>query len=88
LGIATYVAVIALWLLERLVKQTRHKLTVRLGLIGLTIFGTLFSIYLTLLELFVIRAVCAWCLTSAVFMTLLMVIVARPATRKPKLAIG
>jgi uncharacterized membrane protein len=88
LGIATYVAVIALWLLERLVKQTRHKLTVRLSLIGLTIFGTLFSIYLTLLELFVIRAVCAWCLTSAVFMTLLMVIVARPATRKPKLAIG
>ena len=44
------------------------------GLIALwflTLFGTLFSIYLTYLEPFVIGATCAWCLSSAVVMTLL-----------------
>ena len=38
----------------------------------LSLFGTLFSIYLTFLEPFVIGATCAWCLTSAVVMTLLL----------------
>jgi uncharacterized membrane protein len=47
----------------------------------------LFSIYLTLVELFAIRAVCAWCLSSAVFTTLLMLLAARPATREPEPAI-
>ena len=37
----------------------------------LTLLGTLFSIYLTFLEPFVIGATCAWCLTSAITMTLL-----------------
>jgi uncharacterized membrane protein len=34
--------------------------------------GVLFSIYLTFLEPFVIGATCAWCLSSAVIMTLLL----------------
>jgi uncharacterized membrane protein len=34
----------------------------------------IFSIYLTYLEPFVIGAVCAWCLTSSVVMTLLMLL--------------
>jgi uncharacterized membrane protein len=38
----------------------------------MTVAGTMFSIYLTFLEPFVIGATCAWCLTSAVLMTLLM----------------
>ena len=42
------------------------------ALVGMTGFGVLFSIYLTYLEPFVIGAVCAWCLTSAVVMTLLL----------------
>jgi uncharacterized membrane protein len=45
-----------------------------LALLGLTFTGTLFSIYLTFLEPFVIGATCAWCLTSAVLMTLLMLL--------------
>jgi uncharacterized membrane protein/thiol-disulfide isomerase/thioredoxin len=40
-------------------------------LLFLTSFGALFSIYLTFLEPFVIGATCAWCLTSAIIMTLL-----------------
>jgi uncharacterized membrane protein len=46
--------------------------------LGLTLFGTLFSICLTSLEPFVIGATCAWCLTLAVSMTLLLLLVARP----------
>jgi len=38
----------------------------------LTIFGVIFSIYLTYLEPFVIEATCVWCLTSAVVMFLLL----------------
>jgi uncharacterized membrane protein len=36
------------------------------------LLGTLFSIYLTFLEPFVIGATCLWCVTSAVLMTLLL----------------
>jgi uncharacterized membrane protein len=44
--------------------------------ISLTILGTLFSIYLTVVEIFMIRAVCMWCLTSAVLTAGLLVILA------------
>lgn len=39
--------------------------------------GLLFTIYLTALELFVIRAVCLWCVASAV-VTLLIFVLAEP----------
>jgi uncharacterized membrane protein len=41
--------------------------------------GTLFSVYLTFLEPFVLGATCAWCLTSAVLQTLLLWLTADPA---------
>jgi len=42
-----------------------------LAILVMTMFGVLFSIYLTFLEPFVIGATCAWCLTSAIIMTIL-----------------
>ncbi len=45
-----------------------------LVLLALALGGTAFSAYLTFLEAFIIGAVCAWCLTSAVLMTLLLVL--------------
>jgi len=42
-----------------------------LAILVMTTFGVLFSIYLTFLEPFVIGATCAWCLTSAIIMTIL-----------------
>ncbi|MEZ5074306.1 MAG: vitamin K epoxide reductase family protein [Solirubrobacterales bacterium] len=39
----------------------------------LTLAGFAFSLYLTYLELFVIDAICQWCVASAVVMTLLLV---------------
>ena len=38
---------------------------------GFSLFGVLFSIYLTTLEPFVIGATCMWCVSSAVLMTLI-----------------
>ncbi|MBL8095611.1 MAG: hypothetical protein JNL73_15670 [Anaerolineales bacterium] len=50
----------------------------RLIRFGLVVAGLLFSIYLTFLEPFVIGASCAWCLTSAVIMTVLLWLTAVP----------
>ncbi|MCL7959869.1 MAG: hypothetical protein M8861_06730 [marine benthic group bacterium] len=45
---------------------------VAVGLWLVALVGTLFSIYLTVLEPFVIGATCMWCVTSALLMTLLL----------------
>jgi len=42
------------------------------ALLGMGLFGVLFSLYLTFLEPFVIGATCAWCLTSAMMMILIL----------------
>lgn len=42
---------------------------IRAVLVGLSWFGFLFSLFLTYLELFVIHAICTWCMISAVLMT-------------------
>jgi uncharacterized membrane protein len=44
----------------------------RLATLGLTIVGFGFSAYLTYRELFSIHAICEWCASSAVIMTLLL----------------
>lgn len=71
LGIAGYFAITGAWLLTVLSTGSYRRISA-LVLWGLTLFGTLFSIYLTILEPFVIGASCAWCLTSAIIMTLLL----------------
>jgi len=44
----------------------------RIGGLAVSLVGFGFSIYLTYLELFVIDAICQWCVASAVLMTLLL----------------
>jgi uncharacterized membrane protein len=41
---------------------------------GLALVGFLFSMYLTYRELFTIKAICQWCVGSAVLMTLLLIL--------------
>ncbi len=82
LGLVSYVAILVLWLAQKYLAD-RLGTWPTLGLMVVTIFGTLFSIYLTLLELFVIHAVCIWCLSSALITLLLMLMVVIPATAKP-----
>jgi len=75
-GVLFYLAVVALWAGQRYLTGRWANLCL-LGLLGLTLFGTLFSIYLTCLELFAIQAICSWCLSSAVISTVLMLLAAR-----------
>lgn len=67
IGIAGYVAILAAWFAGRNGNAVARGL-----LLGMAVIGVLYSIYLTWLELFVIRAVCMWCVSSAVIMTLIM----------------
>jgi uncharacterized membrane protein len=77
LGLIGYAAILLAWLIARFASDHLSDLAV-LAIFIMTIFGTLFSIYLTFLEPFVIGASCAWCLTSAILMTLLMLLSVRP----------
>jgi uncharacterized membrane protein len=45
----------------------------RLATLGLTLIGVGFSGYLTYRELFSIHAICEWCVSSAVILTLLLI---------------
>jgi uncharacterized membrane protein len=78
LGAVGYIAILLTWFLKR---NTSGRLSdiAPLALFGMSFFGTLYSIYLTYLELFVIKAVCMWCLSSAVIITLLMLFSLTPA---------
>jgi len=78
LGLIGYVAIFTSWLIARYANDRLAGLAI-VSLFIMTAFGTLFSIYLTFLEPFVIGATCAWCLTSAILMTILMLLTVRPA---------
>ncbi len=77
LGVTGYVAMALAWLVAGLSNGRLADLA-RAALFGMTVFGVAFSIYLTCLELFVIGAVCVWCLTSALTMALLLWLTAAP----------
>jgi uncharacterized membrane protein len=78
MGLAGYVAIMIVWLTARYTKGKIMDLA-NLSMFGMAAFGVLFSIYLTFLEPFVIGATCAWCLTSAILITILMLLSIRPA---------
>jgi uncharacterized membrane protein len=71
LGLVGYAAIALAWGVGRF-GQRRAADVAWLALFVLALLGTLFSIYLTFLEPFVIGATCAWCLASAIIMTALL----------------
>jgi uncharacterized membrane protein len=71
LGVVGYLVITLTWLIGNF-GPTKWRKRSTCVFFALTLFGTIFSIYLTFLEPFVIGASCAWCLTSAVVMTLLL----------------
>lgn len=77
LGLLGYLGLLAAWLVRRFVP--RFEKLAAIGFWGMGFFGTLFSLYLTYLEPFVIKAVCLWCLSSAVIMMLLLLLGTPPA---------
>jgi len=78
LGVMGYLAILAAWLFPRLWRNLIARY-MPLLVFGLSLLGVLFSLYLTFLEPFMIKAVCMWCLTSAAIMTLLLLLSLKPA---------
>jgi uncharacterized membrane protein len=69
-GVAWYVAMFVLALVSTGSRFT-ESLVVSTVLLGVATTGLIFSLYLTYLELFVIDAICQWCVVSAVIVTII-----------------
>ena len=72
-GVAYYLAVLALALVG-LTGRFADSRRLSDVLLGVTACGLLFSIWLTYLELFVIHAICQWCVVSAILAAILFVL--------------
>ncbi len=73
LGLVSYLALLALLLVQNLaaVRQKEAAPYIALAIFGVSLAGVLYSAYLTYIELFVIYAICRWCVASAIIMTIL-----------------
>jgi uncharacterized membrane protein len=86
LGLLGYAGILAAWAVYQYGPRSMQKFAA-LAMWGMVIFGVLFSIYLTFLEPFVIGATCAWCITTAIIMTVLLWITTRQATTEMALEV-
>ena len=72
-GVGYYVGVLAIAIAGLTPRFAESRELSRL-LVGVTAVGVVFSLWLTYLELFVIDAICQWCVISAILATLLFVL--------------
>lgn len=72
-GLGFYVAALALALFG-VREQYAESRPVSVALVALTAWGVVFSGYLTYLELFVINAICIWCVTSACIVAIMFLV--------------
>lgn len=72
-GIGYYVTVFAVSVLLT-TERWENARGLSLGFLVLTAWGALFSLWLTYLELFVIHAICQWCVISAILAVALFVV--------------
>jgi len=73
LGMIGYLGIIIVWITWWFGSKNLKNITSQV-MWGMALLGTLFSIYLTFLEPFIIGATCAWCITSAILITVILVI--------------
>lgn len=73
-GVIGYGLVLVAWSVARFARRPTADWAV-LALLAGGLIGVLLSLYLTFLEPFVIGATCLWCITSAIVVTLLMLLV-------------
>lgn len=71
LGLIGYIGILLAWLVQKYGPENLEKIS-SLAIWGMAWFGVLFSVYLTFLEPFVIGATCAWCIASAIVITMLL----------------
>jgi uncharacterized membrane protein len=77
LGLIGYGGILLAWITSKITQGTWADLA-SATLLGMVLFGVAFSTYLTFLEPFVIGATCAWCLTSALAMIMILWLTASP----------
>lgn len=79
LGLLGYLGLLTAWLTRKYIPKLEK--TAAMAFLYMALFAVVFSLYLTYLEPFVIKAVCMWCITSAWLVTLLLLLGLPPATR-------
>ena len=79
LGLLGYLAILAAWIINRSKLERLKPFTAYMQW-GLGLFGVVFSMYLTYIEVFILRATCSWCITSAVLMNLVLWYSTSPAS--------
>ncbi|HJU69754.1 MAG TPA: vitamin K epoxide reductase family protein [Gemmatimonadaceae bacterium] len=72
-GLAAYVALFALSTAGTADRYAGSQ-TISVLLVAISAWSVLFSAWLTYLELFVIHAICIWCVTSAVILVAILVV--------------
>lgn len=72
LGLGAYIVILILLSLEG--RNNSWKELFPLVIFGMSLIGTLYSIYLTYIEFAVIKAICPYCVVSAVMMLFLLVV--------------
>ena len=72
IGLISYAAIAVMAILA--MRGWEYREWVPLAVFGISLSGSLYSLYLTYLELFVIHAICPWCVASAVIMFALLAI--------------
>lgn len=73
IGLAGYALLFALALMAVWSEARRHRPLLMLSFF-LSLGGVAFSIYLTYIEVFLIQALCSWCVASAIIITLLALV--------------
>ncbi len=71
LGLLAYLAIFSILILEKQFPPLKEN--GNLLVFGISLVGVLFSAYLTYIELFVIHAVCPFCVASAVVLALIFI---------------
>jgi uncharacterized membrane protein len=72
LGIGMYVAILGLIVARRY--QPEWAFAATTAIFGITLAGVLYEIYLTYVEIWVIDAICPWCVTFAIVTLLIMIV--------------
>ncbi len=85
-GVGGYVAILLLNLLENRNNLMRQNGT--LFIFGLSLTGFLFTLYLVYVEVAILKALCPFCVTSQVVMTLIFIISVVRLVRQPQLVGG
>lgn len=81
LGVIGYAAILGVLLLERKIDFLQQNGT--LVFFGLALMGFLFTLYLVYVEIALIKALCPFCITSQISMTLIFILSVIRVVRQP-----